>query len=92
MPAFALGLNKALPAIKPQLQELGIEGQMLPDGRFQLDDGRIVGTSLESIEDIEVLRFLELGFEVEMIKLSGDGIAVDVPEDIKKVETYLNEN
>ena len=49
-------------------------------------------TSLESIEDIEVLRFLELGFEVEMIKLSGDGIAVDVPEDIKKVETYLNEN
>jgi len=27
-----------------------------------------------------------------MIPLSGDGIAVDVPEDIIKIETYLNEN
>ena len=49
-------------------------------------------TPLEAIEDIEVLRFLELGYSVQMIPLSGDGIAVDVPEDIIKVETYLNEN
>jgi len=49
-------------------------------------------TPLEAIEDIEVLRFLELGYKVQMISLSGNGIAVDVPEDIKKVEAYLNEN
>ena len=49
-------------------------------------------TPLEAIEDIEVLRFLELGYSVQMIPLSGDGIAVDVPDDIIKVETYLNEN
>ena len=49
-------------------------------------------TPLEAIEDIEVLRFLELGYSVQMIPLSGVGIAVDVPEDIIKVETYLNEN
>lgn len=49
-------------------------------------------TPLEEIEDIEVLRFLELGYKVEMIPLSGKGIAVDVPEDIKKVEAYLDEN
>ncbi|MDC0515610.1 3-deoxy-manno-octulosonate cytidylyltransferase [Flavobacteriaceae bacterium] len=49
-------------------------------------------TPLEAIEDIEVLRFLELGYSVQMIPLSGDGIAVDVPEDIIKIETYLNEN
>jgi len=49
-------------------------------------------TPLEAIEDIEVLRFLELGYSVQMISLSGDGIAVDVPEDIIKIETYLNEN
>ena len=49
-------------------------------------------TPLEEIEDIEVLRFLELGYEVKMISLSGNGIAVDVPEDIKKVEAYLDEN
>ena len=49
-------------------------------------------TPLEAIEDIEVLRFLELGYSVQMIPLSGNGIAVDVPEDIIKVETYLSEN
>ena len=49
-------------------------------------------TPLEALEDIEVLRFLELGYPVQMISLSGNGIAVDVPEDIKKVEAYLNEN
>ena len=49
-------------------------------------------TPLEAIEDIEVLRFLELGYRVQMIPLSGNGISIDVPEDIKKVEGYLNEN
>lgn len=49
-------------------------------------------TPLEAIEDIEVLRFLELGYGVQMIPLSGKSIAVDVPEDIEKVEAYLNEN
>lgn len=48
-------------------------------------------TPLEAVEDIEVLRFLELGFPVQMVNLSGSGIAVDVPEDIVKVEAYLNE-
>lgn len=49
-------------------------------------------TPLEAIEDIEVLRFLELGYSVQMISLSGKSIAVDVPEDIQKVETYLDEH
>lgn len=49
-------------------------------------------TPLEAIEDIEVLRFLELGYTVQMLPLSGEGIAVDVPEDIIKVEHYLNGN
>jgi 3-deoxy-manno-octulosonate cytidylyltransferase (CMP-KDO synthetase) len=42
-------------------------------------------TPLELVEDIEILRFLELGFEVRMITLSEDSIAVDVPEDVPKV-------
>lgn len=42
-------------------------------------------TALEDIEDIEILRFLELGYDVKMIGLSSDSIAVDVPEDIDKV-------
>lgn len=42
-------------------------------------------TFLENLEDIEVLRFLEMGYEVKMIELSKDSIAVDVPSDIDRV-------
>ena len=46
-------------------------------------------TPLESMEDIEILRFLELGFEVRMMELSNQSIAVDITDDIQKVENYL---
>lgn len=49
-------------------------------------------TFLENIEDIEILRFLELGYEVKMVKLSSDSIAVDVFEDLEKVKNILNQN
>lgn len=42
-------------------------------------------TILEDMEDIEILRFLEMGYEVRMIPLSTDSIAVDTPEDVSKV-------
>ena len=47
-------------------------------------------TSLEEVEDIEILRFLELGYEVQMVDVSNTSLAVDVPEDIEKVEKILN--
>lgn len=46
-------------------------------------------TELEAIEDLEILRFLEIGYEVQMVKLSADSIAVDHPEDIEKVVQRL---
>ena len=46
-------------------------------------------TPLEAMEDLEILRFLELGYEVRMIPLSSDSIAVDVPEDVEKVKLKL---
>lgn len=46
-------------------------------------------TPMEEEEDIEILRFLELGCEVEMIELSSQSIPVDQPEDVSKVEEYL---
>jgi 3-deoxy-manno-octulosonate cytidylyltransferase (CMP-KDO synthetase) len=46
-------------------------------------------TLLEEIEDLEILRFLELGYEVRMIKLSADSIAVDTPEDVTRVIDFL---
>ena len=48
-------------------------------------------TLLEAEEDIEILRFLELGYEVRMIPLSVDSISVDMPEDVERVKLKLNE-
>jgi 3-deoxy-manno-octulosonate cytidylyltransferase (CMP-KDO synthetase) len=50
-----------------------------------------IKTYFENIEDIEILRFLELGYEVRMIELSQDSIAVDRLEDIDKVLKRLND-
>ncbi|MGR9047476.1 3-deoxy-manno-octulosonate cytidylyltransferase [Halobacillus faecis] len=47
-------------------------------------------SALEEIEDIEILRFLEMGWDVKMVKLSDQSIAVDNPEDIKRVEDVLD--
>lgn len=44
---------------------------------------------LESSEDLELLRFLELGKRIKMIKMSDVSISVDNPDDIKKVESKL---
>ena len=46
-------------------------------------------TPLEKQEDIEILRFLELGRKIKMVHLESSSLAVDVPEDIKKVEDAL---
>ncbi|MCB7480618.1 3-deoxy-manno-octulosonate cytidylyltransferase [Christiangramia sediminis] len=53
---------------------------------------KIKKTPLEEQEDIEILRFLELGYKVNMIELSSQSIPVDHPEDVLKVEKFLNEN
>ncbi|MEZ5465555.1 MAG: 3-deoxy-manno-octulosonate cytidylyltransferase [Lysobacteraceae bacterium] len=46
-------------------------------------------TRLEEIEDIEILRFLELGWEVRMLEMSANSIAVDNPEDVARVEAEI---
>ena len=45
----------------------------------------------ESVEDIEILRLIERGYEVEMVEVSDSSIAVDTPEDLKRVEDYLDD-
>lgn len=49
-------------------------------------------TYLEKIEDIEIIRFLELGKKIKMIKLNSKSYAVDIPEDLKKVEKVIKNN
>jgi 3-deoxy-manno-octulosonate cytidylyltransferase (CMP-KDO synthetase) len=46
-------------------------------------------TSLESIEDLESNRFLELGYQVKMLKMSNISVAVDTKEDLVKVRKLV---
>ncbi len=48
-------------------------------------------SSLETVEDIEILRFFETNTKVVMCKLSEGSLAVDVPEDVAKVEKALSD-
>ncbi len=46
-------------------------------------------SALETCEDIEILRFLEMEKTILMIESSGGSLAVDVPEDVSPVEEAL---
>ena len=46
-------------------------------------------SALELEEDIEILRFIDLGIPVKMIKVDSGSLAVDVPEDVPVVEAAL---
>ena len=43
----------------------------------------------EKIEDIEILRFFELGVKIKMVKLNSNSVAVDEKSDVKKAEKIL---
>jgi len=45
----------------------------------------------EQCEDIEILRFFELGETVQMFYTQPGSIAVDIPDDVVKVEAALND-
>lgn len=46
-------------------------------------------TPLEKQEDIEILRFLELGYPIMMIPMSDNSIPVDNPQDLQRVMDAL---
>lgn len=46
-------------------------------------------SSLEKKEDIEILRFFDLGKKIKMVKLNSDSVAVDEISDVKKAEMLL---
>ncbi len=43
----------------------------------------------EKFEDIEILRFFDLGYKVKMFYTANYSLAVDIPEDVEKVEAKL---
>jgi len=47
-------------------------------------------TPFENEEDIEILRFLEMGYDVRMVEMSSESIPVDHPEDVERVIRRIN--
>ena len=50
----------------------------------------LVKTPLEFEEDIEIIRFLEMGEKIKMVMLDSQSHAVDFPEDIEIVEKMMS--
>lgn len=48
-----------------------------------------VKTRHEQVEDIEILRFLESDYIVDMVEVEAGSLAVDLPEDLDKVIQYI---
>ena len=46
-------------------------------------------SELEKSEDIEILRFLDLNITIRLVETQSISLAVDVPEDVKRVEDHI---
>lgn len=61
--------------------------------KFYCDYGKQFGKAkIESIEDIEILRFIENGYRVQYIEVDSETIAVDTPNDLKRVIEFVRDN
>ena len=49
-------------------------------------------TPLELVEEIELLRALEIGLKIKSIKLTGDSFSVDVYDDYKKSRLRMSKD
>jgi len=63
----------------------------LPYNALKIFTSKKNKTPLESLEDCELLRFLELGCEIKMIKMSNKSISVDTLESLKLVRKLISE-
>lgn len=58
---------------------------------FFCDYGEKYGKAkIESIEDIEILRFIENGYRVQYIEVDSETVAVDTPNDLEKVRAIVD--
>lgn len=58
--------------------------------KFFCDYGKKYGKSkLESIEDIEILRFIENDYNVKYVEVDSATVAVDTPKDLQRVRDFL---
>lgn len=86
--------RRALPGIKGKFDTAPVFKKQVCIYAFNKEELVAYGnqtekTPLEHFEDIEILRFLELGHKIKMVPVTNASLAVDVIEDVKKVEDAL---
>jgi len=60
--------------------------------KFYCDYGKKYGKAkIESVEDIEILRFIENGYRVQYIEVESETIAVDTQNDLKRVIDFIKD-
>ena len=82
-PTLNVPARRSLNEIKPNLSIVSFRPEALK--RFALHKK----TSLEKIEDVELLRALEIGIRIKSINLKGDSFSVDVIEDYFKAKKQI---
>lgn len=87
MSRYPVPFNKSGLELKPKKQ-VCVYG-FTPGGLIQFSQKD--KTINEKYEDIEILRFIDSNQKVKMAQVYNETIAVDRPEDIIKVENYINE-
>lgn len=61
--------------------------------KFYCEYGKKYGKAkIESVEDIEILRFIENGYRVQYIEVDSETIAVDTPADLQRVIHFIEDN
>ena len=59
--------------------------------KFYCEYGKKFGKArIEAIEDIEILRFIENGYKVQFVEVDSETVAVDTPNDLKKVNDIMS--
>lgn len=84
----------AIPGIKGRLKETPSYLKQVCIYGFNFSELQAYGSyggkaEFEKFEDIEILRFLELGIPIKMTHTAANTLAVDTPEDVIKVEKAL---
>ena len=76
--------QKESPPFKQQLGLYCFDRHML-----DIFPNLLVGDN-EKAESVEMLRYIENGYAVNMVQVEDEGLSVDTIEDLKKVEEFLN--
>ena len=61
-----------------------------PESLIAFGESKI--SELEKIEDIELLRALDLGLKIKTLNLKGDSFSIDIFEDYKKAQIQISKD